>query len=241
MSKNRYAIVDCRLSKKCKESLMNLGFSLIELNVNNKYDNAIAAHPDIFVFSSGNKLIVDESVKNSIYKLYGEKGIKVVIRTNVLESKVIYPDDCSLNFAKVGKYLIGKREIANEEILKIAREEEYEFINVNQGYTKCNICVVSDNAIITEDKGIAKECTKNNIDVLLLKTHSVKLDGYDYGFIGGSSGTEFHNESNIVYFCGCIEKHPEHEDIIKFCKTHNADIVSLSDEDLYDRGSIFFL
>ena len=42
----------------------------------------------------------------------------------------------------------------------------YEIINVKQGYAKCSICVVSDNAIITADKGIAKAAIQNRIDVL---------------------------------------------------------------------------
>ena len=243
MKKNKYAIIDYRLSEKCKKSLINYGFSLIELKENNKYDAAVAAHPDIFLFLSENTIIIDKSIKDkfSQQQFSKEREIKFTNQTNVLGGMMLYPNDCTLNFAKIGSYLIGKKDIANNELLKIARAEGYEFINVNQGYAKCNVCIVNDNAIITEDIGIAEACRNNNIDVLLLKTHSVKLDGYNYGFIGGASGTEYRNNNNIVYFCGCIENHPEYIQIKNFCSTHNAQPISLSDEDLHDRGSIFFI
>ncbi len=243
MKNKKIAIIDSRLSVKCKEKLSSFGFSIIEIPENTLYDAPVSAHPDIFVFVSNNYLITRVETTEILKKhLFGvDKGIITLKKTNVLNEKVLYPNDCVLNFARVGKYLIGRKDIADSEVVRVAREENLEFIDVRQGYSKCNVCVVNDNAIITEDRGIAAACKKKNIDVLLLKTHSVKLEGYEYGFIGGSCATEYKTNGNIIYFCGCVENHPEYNSIKAFCDRHNTELFSLSDECLYDGGSIFIL
>lgn len=242
MKNKKIAVIDSRLSEKCKDSLVQRGFDLVLIPENPLYDGPISAHADIFMFVSENHIIIKPEIENIIEKhLFDLDAAVLMSSTNVLNGKIVYPLDCSLNFAKVGKYLIGRKDIADLQILNIAREEGLELINVKQGYAKCNICVVNNNAIITEDKGIAQACRKNNIDVLLLNTNSVNIKGYKYGFIGGSSGTEISVDGNLIYFCGCIEKHPEYDEILTFCRNHNAYPVSLSDEPLYDGGSILIL
>ena len=42
-----------------------------------------------------------------------------------------------------------------------------------QGYSKCSICVVNENAIITEDNGIARLLKNSQIDVI------INVDPYD--------------------------------------------------------------
>ena len=152
--------------------------------------------------------------------------------------KLGYPYDIEFNCALVGKSLICNRKYTNSKILEAITENGCKIINVNQGYSKCSVCIVSENAIITEDKGIANACRKEGIDVLLLETRGVKLDGYDYGFIGGSSGTL--GDGRIV-FASCIENHTEYKSISDFCVKYGKTPVSMSDEPLYDVGSIIEL
>jgi hypothetical protein len=97
--------------------------------------------------------------------------------------------------------------------------------------------VVGDNAIITADPSIAKAVKEKGIDVLSVSPLGVRLDGYDYGFIGGASGTDEEN----VYFCGNIDLHPDSERIKAFCRKHGKNAVSLSDEPLYDYGTLIFI
>ena len=239
----KYAVIDCRMSEKCRASLKRFGFELIEITENPNLDKPISAHPDISVFSYGNIVITENRSTTVVLEHLFIKGGQIYKLTEgcYFKNKTIYPYDCVLNFAVCGKHLIGNMRYVNEEILSIADEYNLILVDVKQGYAKCNICVVSDNALITEDKGIANKCREYGIDVLLLENNSVKLDGYEYGFIGGASGTMFGNESNTILFCGCVEKHPQFEDIKMFCKKHRAETISLSDEDLYDYGSIIIL
>ena len=109
-------------------------------------------------------------------------------------------------------------------------------IDVRQGYTKCSVCPIDENSIITADCGIAKKARQHGFDVLEVSNIGVNLDPLSCGFIGGASGV-FHD---AVYFCGNLDAHPDAESIKAFCKSHNKQTVSLSDEPLYDVGTMFF-
>ena len=96
---------------------------------------------------------------------------------------------------------------------------------------------MSDNAIITSDKTIAKACVASGIDVLVVSEGNVSLPPYDYGFIGGTSGAC----GNKVYFCGSLDTHPDATKITEFCKSNGKDIISISDNIIFDVGTIFNL
>lgn len=234
-----YAIIDERMSVKCKNALINEGFELIEVGSNPNLDIPISSHPDIFIFKYNDILIYEHNMRHALGKhLFDfDKNRFKLIPGGTFSSEIKYPYDCAYNFAVCGMNLIGNIKYADKGIVDLIKLYKLKTIDTKQGYAKCNICIVSNNAIITEDKGIAKACTSTGIDVLLLDTNSVKLNGYKNGFIGGASGK--HNDK--LYFCGCIEKHPEYERINQFCKRHNTIPVSLSNEDLYDYGSIIVL
>lgn len=233
------AIIDERMSEKCRISLENEGFRLIFLTANANLDVPISAHPDIFMFKHENYLVIEQNTGKHLKKHLFEfcKNKYIITFGEPFNMNAVYPDDCAYNFAVCGKNIIGNINCADKHIKGIIKSEGLNVIETKQGYAKCNICIVSDNAIITEDKGIAKVCKSTGIDVLLLETNSVKLNGYKYGFIGGASG----KYKNKLYFCGSIEKHPEYLKIFNFCSKYGVTLVSLSDEDLYDYGSIIIL
>jgi hypothetical protein len=91
---------------------------------------------------------------------------------------------------------------------------------------------VSENAVITADKGLAGKI--DNADVLLIREGYIALDGYNYGFIGGAS----FNFGGKLFFFGDISKHADYRQIIAFCERHDTAVISLSDDLLYDYGSI---
>ena len=108
-------------------------------------------------------------------------------------------------------------------------------INVKQGYCKCSICIVDDNSIITSDEGIYKEVIKYGIDCLLIQKGHIDLFELDYGFIGGCSGLI--SDKTLMFF-GDIKKHPDYNKINTFVSSKNKTIISLSDENLLDLGSL---
>ena len=99
-------------------------------------------------------------------------------------------------------------------------------INVNQGYTKCSVCAVSDKAFITDDKSIYQALKSADYDVLEVEKGSVALDGYDYGFIGGACTMI---DDGTVAFFGDIKTHPNFRKIERFCIIHNVKIINLAE------------
>jgi len=146
-----------------------------------------------------------------------------------------YPDNVKLNIATFGRNVVCNEKYAAIEVLDYYRNNNYRIISVKQGYAKCNICIVSENAVITEDKGIYNTLTDLGIDVCLISKGYVSLKNFEYGFIGGASGLI--NE-NTIGFIGSIESHPDYNLIIEFLNKYNVKHISLTDGGLCDYGSI---
>jgi hypothetical protein len=77
----------------------------------------------------------------------------------------------------------------------------------------------------------------SGIDVLTVSEGHISLPPYNFGFIGGSC-TECGGK---VYFCGSINSHPDGARIKEFCEKHGKTAISLSDRELIDVGSLFFI
>ena len=149
-----------------------------------------------------------------------------------------YPDNVRLSAVKLGKKLICRTRSLDSKVKEFCNRNSYDLIHVNQGYAKCSCAVISDNAIITADKGIYQALSKTDIEVLLIGEGHIDLCGTEYGFIGGASG--YDRDNNTVYFCGNIEAHPDYPDIKSFCDKHQTAIISLTDDRLTDIGGIMF-
>lgn len=67
---------------------------------------------------------------------------------------------------------------------------------------------------------------KNGIDVLKIDSGSIRLDGYDYGFIGGACTMI---DDGTVAFFGDIKTHPNFRKIERFCIIHNVKIINLAE------------
>lgn len=229
---NKALIVDCRISDKATNALEKLGYKVIKFPRIPNFSEPISSHPDIFIAKIADKLFIDAGVK-ALFTFFNEAVFcnREGVNTEIIE----YPYDISFNCANIGKRIICNKKYTNKAILNFAEENNIDIIDVKQGYAKCSICKVSDNAIITEDSGIAKAALKNKIDVLKIEKGFVRLNGYEYGFIGGCSGLL---KKSLLAFNGCIELHPQYDSIKSFCDKYSVSIVSLSDERLYDIGSI---
>jgi hypothetical protein len=200
---------------------------------NEKFDTPISAHPDVFMTNICGKWFLDESVHN-MFTFLGD--FQIESRGQASEEKYKYPKDVYLNCVQVGKYLICNQKHTCNNVIEFAKLNNVQIIDVKQGYAKCSICVVADDAVITEDTGIAKAlCERTNIDVLVIEKGHVELQGYEYGFFGGCCGLI---EKNLLAFNGSIEKHPQFDKIKAFCDKHGVEIMSLSNDNLYDIGTI---
>lgn len=226
------------LSHECASSLRDLGFEPIIMPEYARLQRGVSSHPDMLAFIYGNKYICTKeyySIAREIFEKINSLGYSPILTDEIPSEK--YPNDILFNALALGDKLFCLEKGISRELIRFAKQNELQIINTNQGYTKCSVCKISDDAIITADKGISELAKSIGIDVLTVSEGHTRLDGYGYGFIGGASGVY----EDTVYFCGDISKHPDGKQIVAFCEKHKKVCVSLSNEELFDVGTLFFL
>ena len=231
----KYALCDSRVEETIVNELIKLGCSPVMVPYDESLSEPVSSHPDMHFFHYEQFFYVSRTFNKTFSHFNNyikdsidcEKINKVVIDKN-LEKE--YPYDVLLNSVAIGDYILCNDKTVCKEILLTDAEK----IFVKQGYTKCSVAVVDKNAIITDDCGIYNK-VKNIIDALLVRRGEVMLNGYNYGFIGGSCGKI---SKNLLAFCGDIKNLRDYNNIINFCRNYNVECVSLSKSSLYDYGSI---
>lgn len=217
-----------------KQSLSSFGVDVLSVNENRTLDKAISSHADMLFCDLGSGECIVENDKSNFSENLREIGFNVHSISS--ELKKDYPNDVPLNcvitnnFALVSPY-------TEPLIIAKANERNIPIIKVRQGYIKCSVCIVSSNAVITSDDGIAEKCRVENIDVLRVAPGFIELPGYDYGFIGGCSGLL---SADTLCFTGDIKTHPNCDNIISFCRNYGVYTLSLSKKgsSLLDVGSV---
>ncbi len=224
-------IVDTRISEECEASLVSLGHTVIKLPPFPVLPAPVASHPDMLLFLYRDKLITHKDYYRIAKKEFDRIGKEVILTDEPIGGK--YPNDILFNALRLGGHLIGKMDYISEKIKAFPLKQ----ININQGYAKCSSCIVSESALITSDPSLEAAAKKIGVDVLVISHGHIALAGYDTGFIGGASGVC----DDFVAFCGNIDLHPDANRIKSFCASHGKKALSLSDEPLYDLGTLFFI
>ncbi len=226
------------LSYSCEETLKNLDFEPIRMPPYKRLQDGVSTHPDMLVFFMGDKYFCTTEYYNEakqIFERINALGYSPVLCNEI--PSATYPNDIIFNALPLGKLVFGLENSLSSTLKSEVLLEGKKIVNVKQGYTKCSVAKISESAIITSDKGIAKAASQYEIDALTVCEGHVLLDGYSTGFIGGACGT-FEDK---VYFCGNLRGHPDCDKIEDFCKKHKKSCISLSNEPLFDVGSLFFL
>lgn len=226
----KIAIIDCRADDKTVYSLEKMNITVIPtVKINNLYD-AVATHADIQIHYLGNNSFITAPETYEYYKMCIPQECTLIKGQSNIGSK--YPYDVCYNATSLKDYVLCNKSYTDKTILDSYNKE---FINIKQGYSKCNICVVKDNAIITADEGIVKSAKQKGIDVLHISQGNIKLRGFKYGFIGGATGLV---DSGVLAINGNINNHSNSEQIKKFCSVHNVDILPLKEGNIVDIGTI---
>lgn len=209
-------------------ALADLGINSLKMRQSQNLDRFCSNHSDILAYHLGNgRFIVDETAVNAF------ESDNVIGIVNVCSP---YPNDCLLNAADIGDYIICNSKITHKSILKSAEEQNKQIINVNQGYAKCSVCIVKRNTVITDDMSIYQECEKKDgISVLLVSKGSVVLHGQNYGFLGGASGLIGENK---LFFNGDLTYHKDYLAIKQFLSYHSVKYTDIKNKPLTDVGSI---
>ena len=210
--------------------LNEMGFEAKLLSPFNVLEKPVSTHADMLLLAVEDTLFIHKD-----YDLEINGFNKIIKIDEPISSK--YPNDILLNIAIVGRNAFANTKHASKTVLNHLKENGYSIHHVSQGYAHCSTCIVSENAIITADKGIAQAAQCVGIDVLLISEGNISLPPYNHGFIGGACGATSHS----IYFCGSINYHPDGDKIREFIKNHSKDIIELSDSPLIDIGGILFI
>ena len=216
--------------------LRELGKTLIEIKETGCVYSEIADHPDIYVCLIDESLIASpEQYEHIASQIANVPDIpRLIPGTKPLGMK--YPASAVYNAVQAGRFLIHNTGFTDDSILEAAGISGLKLINVAQGYANCSIAVVDERSIITSDMGIASVMRKNHpeIDVLTISPGHVRLEGFEYGFLGGTSG----RIDDYVIFNGNLEEHPDFFKIREFIESRSLKLKYFREYPLTDIGSI---
>lgn len=140
-----------------------------------------------------------------------------------------------LNICLSGESAVCNTCTADPTLLEALKHRRFRFLHTNQGYTKCSAAVVGRDAVITADPSVYRICSDAGMDVLRICAGGIALDGYEYGFIGGTCGKL---SRDTLAFCGDIRQHRDYDNIRTFAGNHGVYLLSLCGGQLYDIGGI---
>lgn len=220
-------LISHKSKKEFKDFLNKLNISYVETIDNPNLDKRIADHPDLSVFVlDKNNIIVDKY----LYSYYKDKFKNInIIKGESVKSN--YPFDSIYNIVKLNNYYIHN-DYTESKIVKYFNDNNYNFIKVKQGYTRCS-SIVLNNSIMTADYGIYKKL-KNKVDTVLLNQEEIELDGFENGFLGGTCGMI---DGKCIIFNGDISLLQSYDIINRKCDEENIQIFYPKCE-LLDTGSI---
>ena len=194
-------------------------------------DTPVSQHADILLNHVGKSAFLVDANQKELCSFIKNNGGKTIIIDNI---KSPYPNDCLLNFADIGDYIICNHSILTKEIVDLLPKKQ--IIDVKQGYSKCSVCICKHNTIITDDISIYNAVSQyDDIKSLLVEKGSVHIDKYDYGFIGGCCGLV---DKDILFFNGDLSTHSNFDKIKNFLYDNGINYIDIKGKPLTDIGSI---
>ena len=214
-----------------KKLFDELAIKVVNVTENQLLDTPVSKHADILANYVGKStFLVDKNQIELCQFIENNVGKSLIIE----DIKSPYPNDCLLNFADIGNYIICNKSILTEEIIEILPKKE--IIDVKQGYSKCSVCICKQNTIITDDISIHNAVSQyDNIKSLLVEKGSVHINKYDYGFIGGCCGLI---DNDTLLFNGDLSTHTDFDKIRKFLYDNGVNYIDIKGKPLTDIGSI---
>lgn len=233
LPQGRVSHVICAYDKELYSALLPYGVSGVQAGQCKQIENATKNHADMLCAHLGGRYFIVEQENDFLKEELRDFGFQTVMAKEPLGAA--YPKDCLLNCVLLGKLLLCNTKTVDQSLLRYCMNNRVEVIHTEQGYTKCNTCIVSEDAVITSDLSVYM-ALKGKVDVLPIEIGHIELEGYEYGFIGGASGLI---DRDKLAFAGDLSLHPSCERITSFLKKHHVEPISLLPGKLLrDVGSI---
>ena len=232
LPQNKVTTVFADVDNNALKSVFNkFAIKVVSATENKLLDAPISKHADILANYVGKSTFLADINQVELCNFIEDYDGKSVLIDNIQSP---YPNDCLLNFADIGDYIICNKSILTEQIVKYLPKKE--IIDVKQGYSKCSVCICNHNTVITDDISIYNALLQyDNINSLLVEKGSVRINEYNYGFIGGCCGLI---DKNLLLFNGDLSTHTDFDKIEKFLYDNNVKYIDVKNKPLTDIGSI---
>lgn len=226
-----YVLVAENFPEESAEKLKEYG-EVVRTKANTRVLRGLDTHPDILVhpLPSGD-LVVDRDNFDYYKEIFGDKNI--IPSHSSLSGK--YPGDILLNAFAFKKIFIHNLKHTDQVILDYYKRAGYDLVNIKQGYAKCS-CLVTEDFVITSDGGIY-ESLRDLFPIYKIDHGQIKLQNFNYGFIGGATGAL----GKKIFFTGDFSHHSSYEEILKIINKYDYEIEILSKDPIEDYGTIFFI
>ena len=224
------AAISCKAGESIKK-LNELGINTLIIPSHPLLPEPVNSHADLQLLHFGGNVIFCQ--KEHLFE--GELNNKFNLKIIKEKTYNVYPHDVRLNCAIIGNKIICNERTISEDILEYAYINDYKIINVNQGYSKCSVCIINENSILTDDESIFTAAGKFFDDAELISKGSIALKGYNYGFIGGCCGMI---DRTKMAFNGEIETHKDYYKILDILSRNNIECIELAKGLLTDIGGI---
>lgn len=214
-------------------ALNKLGIQTIPTEPSRFLSPPVAQHADLQCMHLGGNTVVVAKTEVPLADALQSQGLHILPTERPLGPK--YPEDVLLNAVQAKSILMGKLKTLDPVVLKHYQNKNWKISNVRQGYTNCSVAMVSEQALITADTGIAAVAQTLGLRVLTIRPGFIALPGLNYGFIGGCCGLI---AKDTLAFTGKLNYHPDYEKMIQFITSEGKQILELTQGQLIDVGGI---
>lgn len=225
-------IADSRMPAAARDKIAGLG-EVLWLDPQPTVYPGIAAHPDIFFCQLGKSLICSPMIPNRWRERLLQHQVDLIDGSRAPGNS--YPSSARYNAVIANDLFVHNNSISDEVLTALAADKT--LVNVNQGYTRCNLFPLTNSVFITSDRGIEKVLLKHGKTVVFINPVQVVLPGHKHGFIGGCFGKDDHQ----IVFCGSLDALDVGDLIRQHAEVAGLRIISLFDGPPTDTGSIFFV
>lgn len=191
-----------------------------------------AGHADMLLCHAGGRTVFAAPLQTALANELTRYGFDVRFSVPLGGA---YPADVPLNAAVAKTFALCNLKHAEPALVSFLKQSGRRLLHVRQGYAKCSLCFVAENAFITEDTGIANVLRREGMEVLLISAGDVALSEAHTGFFGGASGLI---ASDTLAVNGSLNTHRDADRIAAFLKKYGVRAFSISDGPVTDIGGI---
>lgn len=226
----------CAVSEEAvqvRQALQSLGVSIIPVAANPALDAPVHSHADMLLHHlEGWRLVAARQDAPCLAPL---RALGFHIEPAGKPPVSPYPGDVSLDALRLPGLLLARLDALDPVIHAWCQANGIRLLDTRQGYAKCSVCIVAENAVVTADAKLHALCARQGLDALLIRPGHIALPSYAYGFIGGCTGLL---APDLLCFAGDPRRHPDYANLRSFARDHGVYLHALLPGALWDVGGI---